>query len=162
MINFTPPSPFNGTDGSPSSFGSSCTGNSLLLQCNGNTDNPLFDCSASNNSYYGWDSDLISISLTFASHYQSVNILVTFLISTSNNVSAPMSLQYAAFVNGQQLPAGSMIPLPTNLPEGPYQHSYTLSSNVMFNETVISITRNTTFQWVAINRIILCPVTIEG
>ena len=163
VINFTPPSPFNGTDGSPSSFGSGCTGSSSLQpECNGNTDNPLFDCNANNNSYYGWDSDLISIVIVFASHYQSMNILVTFLISTSSNVSAPMSLQFGAFVNGQQLPVGSMILLPTNLPEGPYQPSYTLSTGVMFNGIVISITRNTTFQWVAMNRIILCPVTTEG
>ena len=104
------------------------------------------------------------MSLSFESHYQSMNILVTFLVSTSSNVSAPMSLQYATFDNSQNydLPADPVIHLPTNLPEGPYQHSYSLSSSVMFNEIVITITRNTTFQWVAINRIILCPVTTEG
>ena len=166
LLLIIPPSPFNGTDGNPSSFGSGCTGsNLLLLSChsNGTTDNPLFDCSASNNSYYGWDRDA-SMSLSFESHYQSMNILVTFLVSTSSNVSAPMSLQYATFDNSQNydLPADPVIHLPTNLPEGPYQHSYSLSSSVMFNEIVITITRNTTFQWVAINRIILCPVTTEG
>ena len=91
-----------------------------------------------------------------------MNILVTFLISTSSNVSAPMSLQYTAFDNGPGSPADPIIHLPTNLPEGPCQHNYTLSRDEMFNEIVIIITRNTTFQWLAINRIILCPVTIEG
>ena len=105
---------------------------------------------------------MISIALIFSSHYQSINMLVTFLISTSSNVSAPMSLQYGAFDDGQMLPADQIIHLPTNLPEGPYQHSYTLSPAVMFNEIVITISRNTTFQWVAINRIILCPVTTDG
>ena len=54
LVNFNPPSPFNGTDGSPSSFGSTCVLINGVYLCN-NTDNPLFDCSASNNSYYGWD-----------------------------------------------------------------------------------------------------------
>ena len=101
-------------------------------------------------------------SLAFSNHFQSMNILVTFLISTSSNVSAPMSLWYGAFDNGQGLPADPVIHLPTNLPEGSYQHNYTLSPGVMFDQLVITVTRITTFQWVAINRIILCPVTTEG
>ena len=143
------PSPFNGTDASPSSFGSGCTGSSTLLQCNGNTDNPLFDCNASNNSYYGWDSDVI-VSLAFSNHFQSMNILVTFFISTSSNVSVPMSLQYAAFDDSQDLPADPVIHLPTNLPEGPYQHSYTLSPGVMFNQFVITININRNSGWLLI------------
>ena len=161
IINLNSPSPFNGTNGSPSSFGSGCTERGSLLQCNGNTDNPLFNCSASNNSYYGWDSG-VHVSLTFSNHYQSVNILVTFLISTSSNVSVPMSLQYAAFDDGQDLPAEPVIHLPNNLSDGSYQHNYTLSPDMMFNNLVITIPSNTTLPWVAINRIILCPVTTEG
>ena len=91
-----------------------------------------------------------------------MTILVTFLISTSSNVSAPMSLQYGALDDGQGSSADQIIYLPTNLPEGPYQHSYTLSRGVMFNDIIITITRNATIQWMAINRIILCPVTTEG
>ena len=61
-----PPSPFNGTDGSHSSFGSTCEEQYFLYVCTNNTDNPLFDCSASNNSYYGWDGrNRFSVSLTF-------------------------------------------------------------------------------------------------
>ena len=157
------PRSFNRTDGSPSSgFGRSCTQNGILMLCTDNTNNPLFDCSAGNNGYYGWDSDEFSVSLTFARHCQSMNILVTFLISISSNISAPMSVQYGAFVNGHSLPSNSVIRLPTNLSEGSYQHNYTLSSGVMFDHLVITIYRNTTFQWVAINRIIFCPVTTEG
>ena len=104
---------------------------------------------------------MVTISLAFSSHYQSMNILVTFLIFTSSNVSAPMSLEYAA-TSEPQVPADPEIHLPTNLPDGPYKHNYTLSSDMMFNGTVITVNRNTAFQWVAINRIILCPVTTEG
>ena len=156
------PDPFNGTDGNASSFlSNSCNRNGELLLCNDNTNNPLFDCSASNNSYYGWDSD-VRASLTFPNHYQSMNILVTFLISTSSNVSVPISVQYAAFDDGQNLPADPEISLPANLPDGSYQDNYTLSPGMMFDQLVITITPNTTFRWVAINRIILCPVATEG
>ena len=162
---FNPPSPFNGTDGSPSSFGNGagCTDMGLQYSCNGNADNLLFDCSASNNSYYGWDR-VLTASLTFGRFFHSMNILVTFLISISSNVSAPASLQYAAFGQNGMIPVDPVIPLPINLPEGPYQHNYTLSSDVMFNVVVITVTPNTTFQWVAINRIIFCPAaaTTEG
>ena len=93
-----------------------------------------------------------------------MNILVTFLISTSSNVSAPASLQYAAFGQNGMIPGDPVIPLPINLSEGSYQHNYTLSSDVMFDAVVITVTPNTTFQWVAINRIIFCPAaaTTEG
>ena len=136
MILINPPSSFNGTDGSPSSFGSGCTRNVGLIQCTDNTNNPLFNCGASNNNYYGWDSDMVAILLTFASHYQSMNILVIFLISY---VSAPISLYYAALVNNQDLPADPEISLLTNLPEGPYQHSYALSPAMMFDKLFIAI-----------------------
>ena len=134
----------------------------MFVICNGTTDNPLFGCSASNNSYYGWDWDAFAMALSFESHYQSMNILVTFLVSTLSNVSAPMSLQYEALNNSQNLSADPVIHLPTNLSDGPYQHSYTLSPGVMFDEIIILIIRNPGFQWVVINRIILCPVTTEG
>ena len=70
----------------------------------------------------------------------------------------------ATISSSQMSSADPVIHLPTNLPEGTYQHSYTLSHDVMFDQFVVTITRNTTFQWVAINRIILCPVlvTAEG
>ena len=158
---FDSPSPFNGTDGS---FGSGCVlAMGSLYNCNDNTDNPLFDCSASDNSYYGWDR-MLSASVEFERFFHSMNILVTFLISTSSNVSAPASLQYAAVDQNRMITADPIIPLPINLPEGPYQHNYTLSSDVMFDGVIITVTPNTTFQWVAINRIIFCPVaaTTEG
>ena len=155
MAIFNSPSSFNGTDSSPSSFGSTCVEQGSLYHCNDNTDNPLFDCNASNNSYYEWDS-VLSVLITFGKFFHSMNILVTFLISTSSNVSAPASLQYAAFdQNGTTDP---IIPLLTNLPEGPYQHNYTLSPDEMFNGVLITITPSNTSQWVAINRIIFCPV----
>ena len=165
MTTFNPPSPFNGTDGSPSSFGNAagCVDQGEAYNCNGNADNPLFDCSASNNSYYGWDC-VLSASLTFGRLFHSMNILVTFLISTSSNISAPASLQYAVFGQNGLIPGDPVISLPINLPEGPYQHNYTLSSDVMFDGVVFTVTPNTTFQWVAINRIIFCPAaaTTEG
>ena len=162
VATFNSPSPFNGTDGS---FGSGCVELAMgsLYICNDNTDNPLFDCSASNNSYYGWDR-VLTASVEFGRLFHSMNILVTFLISTSSNISAPVSLQYAAFGQNRMIATDPIIPLPINLPEGPYQHNYTLSSDVMFNGVVITVTPNTTFQWVAINRIIFCPTaaTTEG
>ena len=51
---------------------------------------------------------------------------------------------------------------PTDLPEGPYQYNFTLSRDMMFSGVVITITPNTTFQWVAINRIIFCAAATEG
>ena len=143
-----------------------------LYVCN-NTDNPLFDCSASNNSYYGWDgsqlqTDPISVSLSanFSNHFQSMNILVTFLISTSSNVSAPSSIQYEPFQSESKIvrfvQPTSRANLSTDLPEGPYQHNFTFSRDIMFNGVAITITPNTTFQWVAINRIIFCAAATEG
>ena len=165
---YLPPSPFNGTDGSPSNFGSTCVLSYWgLIACTNNTDNPLFDCSASNNSYYGWDINYQSrtsfaLGGHFSNHFQSMNILMTFLISTSSNVSAPSSIQ----CEGEE--SYSTDYPPANLPEGPYQHSCTLSFqqhenlNEMENEVLIIIIPNTTFQWVAINRIIFCAAATEG
>ena len=97
-----------------------------------------------------------------------MNILVTFLISTSSNVSAPSLIQYRPFQSQSKsirlvAPESKDSP-PTNLPEGPYQHIYTLtvSSDMMFNGVDIIITPNTTFQRVAINRIIFCAAATEG
>ena len=95
-----------------------------------------------------------------------MNILVTFLISTSSNVSAPSLIQYAPFVSQGDSPifvaSTSEDSPPNDLPEGPYQHNFTLSSNMTFNGVIIVITPNTTFQWVAINRIIFCAAATEG
>ena len=169
LLNVDPPSPFNGTDVNASSFGSTCEEQSSLYVCTNNTDNPLFDCSASNNSYYGWDiiqlQNPLSIITNFSRHFQSMNILVTFLISTSSNVSAPMLVEYAPFVpRGQSVTfvaPTSRDHLPTNLSEGPYQHNFTFSPGAMFTGVVITI-HSTTFQWVAINRIIFCAAATEG
>ena len=94
-----------------------------------------------------------------------MNILVTFLISTSSNVSAPSLIQYAPFVaEGEAVsfvaPTSRYSP-PTNLPEGPYQHNFTLSRD-MFTGVNIIITPDPTSQWVAINRIIFCAAATEG
>ena len=142
-----------------------------LYVCN-NTDNPLFDCSASNISYYGWDgsqlqTDPISVrlSVNFSSHFQSMNILVTFLISTSSNVSTPSSLQYGPFQNrGGYTSSTTKDHPPPNLPEGPYQHKITISRSpgIIFDGMIISIIPNATFQRVAINRIIFCAAATEG
>ena len=93
-----------------------------------------------------------------------MNVLVTFLISNSNNVSVPASLQYTLLnQNGVILQsAAGQDYLSTNLPEGPYQHNFTLSSDVMFNRVLISKFPNTSFQWVAIGRIIFCAAAIQG
>ena len=169
-LQIDPPSPFNGTDGSFSSFGSTCGDHSSIYACTNNTDNPLFDCSASNNSYYGWDNrNRFGLAVYFSSHFQSMNILVTFLISTSSNVSAPSLIQCEALGERYYDQAGSYsvdYP-PANLPEGPYQHSCTLSfqSDLPFrmdSTILIIITPNTTFRWVAINRIIFCAPATEG
>ena len=168
------PSPFNGTDGSPSGFGSTCVSTNDLYSCTNNTDNPLFDCSASNNSYYGWDSSqasTVALRADFSHHFQSVNILMTFLVSTSSNVSAPSILQYAPSQSSDPFASATTDNLATNLPEGPYQHNRTLSSDMlsffssnstMFNAVVIWITPDFSSQWVAINRIIFCAAATEG
>ena len=134
-----------------------------MYNCNNNIDNPLFDCSASDNSYYGWNGDELEhfsfpILMYFTSKFSSMNVLVTFLI---NNVSAPASLRYTALLNNQTQFSSPVINVPDNLPEGSSQHNYTLTSDVMFNGVIIIVTPNTTFQWVAINRIIFCPA-VEG
>ena len=142
-----------------------------LYVCADNTDNPLFDCSASNNSYYGWNGNqsqgpISQLTTIFSNHFQSMNILVTFLISTLSNVSAPSLIQYTPFVfEGESVTSvgsTSRDSPPTNLPEGPYQHNFTLSRDKMFSGVVIAITPKTTFQWVAINRIIFCAAATEG
>ena len=170
LVNFSPPSPFNGTDDSLSTFGSTCVLISGgLYECTNNTNNPLFDCSTSNNSYYGWDNsqsrNTILITANFSSHFQSMNILVTFLISTSSNVSAPSLLQYGPFQNQGGFASSTIQDNPPpNLPEGPYQHNITVSQSpgVTFDGMIITITPNTTSQWVAINRIIFCAAATEG
>ena len=173
---FTPgPSPFNGTDGSPSSFKSSCVevlkDTSSSYQCTNNSDNPLFDCSADSKSFYGWErkqlsNSYFSIAANFTSHIQFLNVLVTFLMSTSNTVSAPISIQYSLTLDMRfsvSLPL-NQVNLPTNLHDDePYQHNFTLSSGgYTFNGVVITITPNSSFQWVAINRIIFCTPVTEG
>lgn len=155
-----PPSSFNGTDTSaPSSFGSTCVEQDSLYQCTDNTDNPLFDCSVDYNSYYGWSTqNPFSMVTNFTSHFQSMDVLITFLISTSDNVSVPTSLQY--FLNAPGFPLQDNVP--TSLPEGSYQYSFTLYANVMFSDVAITITPNTTFQWVVIDQIIFCAAANEG
>ena len=130
--------------------------------------NPLFDCSAITNSYYGWNihqlQNHVSIIANFTSHFHSMNVVITFLVSTSSNVSVPTSLQYFAFnLNGSFLQSDQNN-MPTNLPEGPYHYDFTLSSDdhEMFNGVVIDIFPNATFQWVAIGRIIFCTAANEG
>ena len=49
----------------------------------------------------------------------------------------------------------------TDLTEGPYQHNFTLSRDIMFNGMGITIIPNITFQWVAINRIIFCAAATQ-
>ena len=173
LVNIDPPSPFNGTDGSPSSFDTCVLHfSSGVYICTNNIDNPLFDCSASgNNSYYGWDhsqsQDPIALFANFSNHFQSLNILMIFLISISSNVSAPSLIQYRPFQTVDEYTARFVAPTsedspPTNLQEGPYQHNFTLSPDVMFNGGVITIIPSNTSQWVAINRIIFCAAATEG
>ena len=140
-----------------------------LYQCTNNSDIPLFDCSADNNGYYGWERLLnpsFSIAVNFTSYIQSLKVLVTFLMSTSSNISAPTSIQHLITLDERlivSLPA-NQVDLPTNLPDDePYQHNFTLSSGgYTFNGVVISITPNPTFQWVAIGRIIFCTQISKG
>ena len=131
-----------------------------MYNCINNTDNPLFDCSASDNSYYGWNDTSFSFVMYFTSNFSSMNILVTFLISTSSDISTPASIRYVLILNQTFLQV-PVINIPDNLPEGSYQHNYTLTSDVMFDGVLITVNRNITFQWVAINRIIFCPA-VEG
>ena len=169
-FNIDPPSAFNDTDGSPSSFGSTCVEQGTFYQCNNNTNNPLFNCSASNNSYYGWTDQQLSVSSTFVQdHYfqlrknfSEINVSVIFLISTASNVSVPTELQYSVFLDGIFVSTVRDDNPPASLPEGPYQYNYTLSPGGEFNQVVITIYRNTTFQWIAINRIIFCAASTEG
>ena len=67
-----------------------------------------------------------------------MNILVTFLISTSSNISTPVSVRYIPIFN-QTFLQGPVISVPDNLPEGSYQHNYTLTSDVMFDGVLIII-----------------------
>ena len=142
-----------------------------LYQCTNNSDNPLFACSADNNVYYGWEKDQLlnpyfSIVVNFTSHIQSLKVLVTFLMSTSNNISVPTSIQYSLSLDERlivSLPA-NQVNLPSKLPDDvPYQHNFTLSSGgYTFNGVVISITPNPSFQWVAIGGINFCTLISEG
>ena len=162
------PSPFNDTDGSPSSFGSTCVEQLTdLYTCMGNNDNPLFDCNSNDNRFYGWNSSSVLITMDFTSDFESLNVLITFLISASSNTSVPSSVWYLASsgnnTSSNDNNASSIVQdnLPTNLPEGPYQRNFTLSPDMMFNEVFI-IFSNFAFEWVAISRIIFCAATIEG
>ena len=167
LFTIDPPNSFNGTDGSPSSFGSSCVEDISSYQCTDNINNPLFDCSADSNSYYGWNTDELqdnfTIATVFANSFQTVNIMVTFLISASSNASTPVMLRYKGYNHDEAFAVITKIALPADLPEGPYQHNFTLSSvSTPLNEVFIDITPNTTFQWVAIGRIIFCASVDEG
>ena len=149
---FDAPSSFNGSDYSPSSFGNSCEEQDSLYHCTDNTENPLFDCSTSN--YYRWNSG-VSLSMNFTSHFNSLNVLMTFLVT---NASVPTSLQYFPF--GLSLSVQDN--LPTSLPKEPYHYNFTLSPGILFNGVVIKIILNNTWQWIAIGKIILCAATTEG
>ena len=127
----------------------------------------MFDCSANSNSYYGWDDNQLqkSVSLVtdFASPFQSMNVSITFLISTSSKISVPTVLHHSVTLNQVLLPSSSIWEyLPANLPEGTYQYNFALSPGVMFDGVVITITPNTTFQWVAISKIVFCGAANEG
>ena len=167
-ITITAPRPYMNTDGSPSSFGSACTElTSDIYVCTNNTDNPLFDCNTNNNSYYGWNDTFgVIMTASFASLFQSMNVRIIFLMSTSNNASVPASLSYITSRDGMNNNGSFNIDdLPTDLPEGPYQHNFTLlpGDGMMFNQIFISIvTANNPFELVAIGRIIFCAATIEG
>jgi len=104
------------------------------------------------------------MTVNFTNHFElPFNVLVTFLISTSSNVSVPSSLQFEVSSQTTGLTVSSRPgDPPTNLPEGPYQHNFTVLPNVpamMFDKVKIIITRNVAFQWVAISRIIFCGAT---
>ena len=134
-------------------------------QCTGNINNPLFDCNTDNNSYYGWNvnqlQNPVSVVTYFARHFQTMNVSLTFLISTSSNTSAPTVLQHLLYLNRTFI-SSVWDYLPANLSEGPYQHFFTLSPGVMFDKVVIIIIPNTTFQWVAIGKIFFCGGANEG
>ena len=164
------PSPFNDTDGSPSSFGNTCVEQLTdSYICMGNNDNPLFDCNSNNNKFYGWNSSSIStITIDFTSVFESMNVLITFLISSSSNTSVPLSVWYITSndnngsSNDDITSSVVQYSLPTNLPEGSYQHNFTLSPDMIFNKILIIILFNPTFEWVAISRMIFCAATIKG
>lgn len=96
----------------------------------------------------------------------SVNECVSdILMSTPSNVSVPAALQYSLTVDERLIVslASNQVNLPTDLPEGPCLHNFTLSSGgYMFNGVIITVTSNAAFQWVAIGRIIFCATVIEG
>ena len=162
------PSPFIGTNGSPSRFGSTCVEESSLYQCTNNSYNPLFDCSVNNNLYYGWNINAsqlhnpISMIVHFARHFQSLNVSMEFLISTTIGISVPTVLQYSTILNKTFVSSSVLDYLPVNLPEGAYQHNFMLSPGEMFDGAVITIIPNTTFQWVAISKIYFCNAANEG
>lgn len=131
--------------------------------CTSNIDNPLFDCSANNNSYYGWNTSSISMIASFSSLFQSMNVIVIYLMSSSSNASVPTLLQYLTSRDGMDESFRfSQDNLPTNLPEGPYRRNFTLSPGTLFNDILITIFHNNPFEWVAISRIIFCAATSEG
>lgn len=130
--------------------------------CTSNIDNPLFDCSANNNSYYGWNTSSISMIASFSSLFQSMNVIVIYLMSSSSNASVPTLLQYLTSRDGMDESFRfSQDNLPTNLPEGPYRRNFTLSPGTLFNDILITIFHNNPFEWVAISRIIFCAATSE-
>ena len=158
-------SPLNDTDISSSGFGSVCTKSKGLYQCTDNADD-LFNCNASNNSFYGWDASevehYILIVTNFTSHFHTINVSMTFLISTSSNISAPILLQYLLILNGTIVSSLIQDYLPTNLPEGTYQHDYKLWNNTVFDGVVIAVTPNVAFQWIGIGNIVFCSESTRG
>ena len=164
----SPSSLFIGNDGSPSSFGSTCVNERSLYQCTNNSHNPMFDCRANNSIYYGWNFNAnqlqnpISMIASFARHFQSMNVSIKFLVSTSIGLSVPTVLQYSVILNETFVSPSVWDYLPVNLSEGAYQHNFVLSPGEMFDGVVINIIPNTTFQWVAINKIIFCNAANEG
>ena len=87
---------------------------------------------------------------------------MTFLISTPSNVSAPTLLQYLLILNGTIVSSLMQDYLPTNLPEGTYQHDFKLSNNTVFNGIAIVVTPNDSFQWIAIGNVAFCDQSTRG
>ena len=151
-----------------SHFGSTCVPSAVSYECSNNSDNPLFGCSANNNNYYGWDASSlrnhILITAHFTNQFQSMNVLITFLMSTSSNISVPMYISYTVFLTETIVLSLVRDDLPTNLSEGPFQHTFTLlpDHDVMFNGVAITITPDPTLQWVAIGKIIFCPAVTDS
>ena len=87
---------------------------------------------------------------------------MTFLISTSSNISAPILLQYLLILNGTIVSSLIQDYLPTNLPEGTYQHDYKLWNNTVFDGVVIAVTPNVAFQWIGIGNIVFCSESTRG